>query len=116
MPLRLAMSELWPKVEQSCIEKLPETSNVQDGQKCSIKLNIFVKELTCRLPLRVVRKRFLRGTTFAFTTFGYEKSNLQDRIAAWDFLAHCGTPLDSTNISRLYNIVIAALGSEQRGK
>ena len=60
--------------------------------------------------------RYFRGTTLASTPFRYEKFNLQ-RVALQrgNGLPIAGTPIDTTNSSRLYYNVITALGFERSG-
>ena len=64
----------------------------------------------------MIRNRFFRGTTSASTTFCYEKFNLQNvELLRGNGLLRAGTPLDTTNNSRLYYNVITALGFERSG-
>ena len=64
----------------------------------------------------MVRNRYFRGTTLASTPFRYEKFNLQRvELQRGNGLPIAGTPIDTTNSSRLYYNVITALGFERSG-
>ena len=98
------------------IENLTKSFVVQAGQNCFVKENIFGTEPIRRLTLCMVRNRFFRGTTLASTPFRYEKFSLQKvELQRGNGLPIAGTPLDTTNNSRLYYNVITALGFERSG-
>ena len=98
------------------IENLTKSFIVQAGQNCFVKENIFGTEPIRRLTLCMVRNRFFRGTTLASTPFRYKKFSLQKvELQRGNGLPIAGTPLDTTNNSRLYYNVITALGFERSG-
>ena len=110
------------------IECLTKSFLVQAGQNCFVKENIFGTEPIRRLTLCMVRNRFFRGTTLASTSFRYEKFSLQKvELQRGNGLPIAGTPLDTTNNSRLYYNVyynpiqdciktpLTALGFERSG-
>ena len=98
------------------IENLSKSFIIQAGQNCFVKENIFGTEPIRRLTLCMVRNRYFRGTTLASTPFRYEKFNLQRvELQRGNGLPIAGTPIDTTNSSRLYYNVITALGFERSG-
>ena len=64
----------------------------------------------------MVRNRFFRGTTTASTPFSYEKFDLQRvELLRGNGLPIAGTPLDTSNDTRLFYKTITALGFERVG-
>ena len=68
-----------------------------------MKEKIFGTEPIRRLTLCMIRNRFFKGTTLASTPFRYKKVSLQKvELQRGNGLPIAGTPLDTTNNSRLY--------------
>ena len=89
---------------------------IQSGQNCFVKENIFGTELIRCLTMCMVRNRFFRGTTTASTPFSYEKFDLQKvELLRGHGLPIAGTPLDTSNDTRLSHNTITALGFEGGG-
>ena len=64
----------------------------------------------------MVRNRLFRGTTMALTPFSYEKFDLQKvELLRGNGLPIAGTPLDTSNDTRLFYTTITALGFERGG-
>ena len=64
----------------------------------------------------MVRNRFFRGTTTASTRFSYKKFDLQKvKSLRGNGLPIAGTPLDTSNDTRLFYNTISALGFERGG-
>ena len=96
------------------IENLTKSFIVQAGQNCFVKENISGTDHIRRLTLCMVQNRFFSGTALASTPFHYEKFSLQKvELQRGNGLPIPGTPLDTTNNSRLYYNVITALGFER---
>ena len=98
------------------IENSTKSFIIQSGQNCFVKENIFDTEPIRRLTMCMVRNRFFRGTTTASTPFSYEKCHLQKvELLRGNGLPIAGTPLDSSNDTRLLYNTITALGFERGG-
>ena len=93
------------------IESLNKSFIIQAGQNCFIKENIFGTEPIRRLTLCMVKNSLFRSTPLNETPFSYQKFNLQRiEIQRGNGVPLAGTPLDTTNIVRLYYNTITALG------
>ena len=89
---------------------------IQAGQNCFVKENIFGTEPIRRLTMCMVRNRFFRGTTTASTPFSYEKFDLQKvELLRGNGLPIAGTPLETSNDTRLFYNTIPALVFERGG-
>ena len=98
------------------IENSTKSFIIQSGQNCFVKENVFGTEPVRRLTLCMVRNRYFRGTTTASTPFRYEKFDLHKvELLRGNGLPIAGTPLDTTNDTRLYYNTISALGFERGG-
>ena len=88
----------------------------QSGQNCFVKENIFGTEPIRRLTMCMVRNRFFRRTTTASTPFSYGKFDLQKvELVRGNGLPIAGTPLDTSNDTRLFYNTKTALGFERGG-
>ena len=104
-------SAVYPYIENST-----KIFIIQSGQNCFVKENIFGTEHFRRLTMCMVRNRFFRGATTASTPFSYEKFDLQKvELLRGNGLPIAGTPLNTSNDTRLFYNVITALGFERGG-
>ena len=98
------------------IENSTKSFIIQYGQNCFVKENIFGTEPIRRLTMCMVRNRFFRGTTTASTPFSYEKLDLQKvELLRGNGSPIAGTPLDTSNDTRLFYNTITDLGFERGG-
>lgn len=98
------------------IENLSKSFIIQAGQNCFVKENVFGTEPIRRITMCMVRNRYFRGATLAASPFCYEKFDLQKvELQRGNGLPIAGTPIDTTNNSRLYYNTISALGFERSG-
>ena len=98
------------------IENSTTSFIIQSGQNCFVKENIFDTEHIRRLTMCMVRNRLFSGTTTASTPFSYEKFDLQKvKLLRGNGLPKGGTPLDTSNDTRLFYNTITALGFERGG-
>ena len=97
------------------IENSTESFIIQYGQNCSVKKS-FGTQLIRRLTMCMVWNRFFLGTTTALTPSSYEKLHLQKtKLLRTNGLPIAGTPLDTSNATRLFYNTITALGFELGG-
>ena len=93
------------------IESLNKSFITQAGQNCFVKENIFGTEPIRRLTLCMVRNKFFRGSTIECTPFRYKKFNLSKvEIQRGNGVPIAGTPIRTTNCTRLFYNTICALG------
>ena len=101
------------------LENSTKSYIIQSGQNCFVKENIFGTEPIRRSTMWtmwMVRNRFFPGTTTASTPFRYEKFDLQKvKLLRGNGLPVAGTPLDTSNDTRLFYSTITALGFERGG-
>ena len=98
------------------IENSTKSFIIKSGQTCFVKENIFGTEPIRRITMCMVRNRFSRGTTTASTPFSYEKFDLQKvELLRGNGLPIAGTPLDTSNDTRLFYNTMTALGFERGG-
>ena len=98
------------------IESLNKSFIIQAGQNCFVKENIFGTEPVRRLTLCMVRNKFFRESTIECTPFQYKKfqlSKIEIQRGNGDPIA--GTPIDTTQNTRLFYNTICALGFTKGG-
>ena len=98
------------------IESLNKSFIIQAGQNCFVKENVFGTEPIRRVTLCMVKNKFFRGTSFECTPFQYNQFNLSKvEVQRGNGVPIAGTPLDTTNNTRLYYNTICALGFDRGG-